>query len=174
MFQNTTLAVPTITDRPLALQDYVAQLIADMEGNLQSLESSNAVAVTNFVFANSNYQTTNDLGHFLANACMQELHRQGITTLDYKVTDFIRVTPEGDFSLSRDHLEIKDEANIDYVLVGTMTDAKTGYILHARIVDVANKTILAAAQTLIPSKLVNMLAAEKRAEPANIVKGASE
>jgi TolB-like protein len=156
MFQNNTFNQISNNNTP-ELDDYVRELVADMAINMKSIEQTNAIAVTSFVFSNSSYESTNNLGHVLADSFMKELHQFGLTTIDFKVTDFIRITPQGDFSLSRDYLDLKDEIPADYVLVGTMTDYNKGYILQARIVNIISKEILATGQTFIPYKIVNML-----------------
>jgi TolB-like protein len=125
--------------------------------NIRSADTLGVIAVTNFVFSGSDFQSTNELGYVLADTFMMELHLLGFETLDFKVTDFIRVTSKGDFSMSRDYLELETETSFKYVLVGKLIDHKNGYIVHARIVDIKSKKVLALGQSFIPRKLVNML-----------------
>jgi len=157
MYQNNTFG-QVINNNNSGIEGHVRGLVADMAVNMRSIDPSKAIAVTSFVFSNSNYESTNKLGYMLADTFMKELHQFGFITLDFKVTDFIRITPQGDFSLSRDYLDLQGEFTVDYVLVGTMTDYKAGYILQARIVNIKNKKILATGQSFITYKLVNNLA----------------
>lgn len=156
MYQSATFAPPAKVTA-LELRDYVRELVAEMALNLRSLDSSGAIAVTNFVSSDSDFQSTNELGFAIAESFMMELHHFGFNTLDIKVTDYIRVTPQGDFAMSRDFLELKAETHVDYVLVGKITNFKTGYRVDARIVDIKSKNILATGESFIPKKLVNML-----------------
>lgn len=156
MYQSATFAAPSKTTPP-ELRDYVRDLVAEMSLNLRAVDSSKAIAVTNFAFTNLDYDSTNELGHALADTFMMELHQFGFRTLDVKVTDFIRITPQGDFAMSRDYLELKADYPVDYVLVGKITNYKKGYRVLARIVDIKSKDILAAGESFIPKKLVNML-----------------
>lgn len=173
MYQSATFT-PLVKNTNLELKDYVRELVAEMALNLHSVESSRAIAVTNFVFTNLDYQSTNELGHALADTFMMELHQFGFKTLDFKVTDFIRITPQGDFAMSRDHLELKSDIPVDYVLVGKITDYKKGYRVLARIVDIKSKNILASGESFIPKKLVNMLISEKHIQTADFaMKGSS-
>jgi TolB-like protein len=155
LFQNATFTTSSSRSNQLELQDYVRELVAEMALNMNSVDSTAAIAVTNFVFADSEYNATDDLGFTLSDAFMQELHSFGFTTLDFKVTNFIRITPQGDFALSRDYQELNKDISISYILVGTLTHVQQGYILHARIVDIESKHVLATGKTLIPQKIAS-------------------
>ena len=157
MYQSATFTPAVSKPSALGLEDYVRELVSEMTVNMRSLDSSGAIGVTNFVFTGSDYQSTNQLGYALADSFMLQLHQIGLDTLDYKVTDYIRITAQGDFAMSRDYLELNDNIPIDYVLVGTISDHQKGYIIHARIVDIKSKKILASGESFIPQKLVNML-----------------
>ena len=156
MYQSATFTPPAKSLR-LELTDYVRELVADMALNMRSIESSGTIGVTNFVFTGSDFQSSNQLGYALADTFMMQLHQLGLETIDFKVTDFIRITAQGDFAMSRDYLELDTDIPVDYVLVGTLTDYKKGYRVHARIVDIKSKKILAAGESFIPKRLVNSL-----------------
>jgi TolB-like protein len=159
MYQSATFTpAKSLT---LELEDYVRELVADMTLNMRSLESSGAIGVTNFVFTGSDYQSSNPFGDALTNTFMMQLHQLGFETLDFKVTDYIRITAQGDFAMSRDYQELDLGIPIDYVLVGTFSDHKKGYKVHARIVDIKSKKILAAGESFIPRKLVNTLLSKR-------------
>ena len=158
MFQSATFTPPvTSTASTLKLDDYVRELVSEMMFNMRSLDSSGTIGVTNFVSTGSDYQSTNQFGYTLADTFMLQLHQVGLDTLDYKVTNYIRVTPQGDFAMSRNYLELDADVPIDYVLVGTISAHKKGYTILARIVDMKSKKILASGESFIPQKLVNML-----------------
>jgi TolB-like protein len=166
MYQSATFRPPSNVMQ-LELEDYVRELVAEMSLNIRDVESTGAIAVTNFVFSDIDYQSTNQLGYALADTFMMELHRFGFKTLDFKVTDYIRITSQGDFAMSRDYLELEADIPVDYVLVGKITDYKMGYKVLARIVDIKSKAILASGESLIPKKLVNMLISEEHIQPAD-------
>ena len=160
MYQSATFTAPA-KSLTLELEDYVRELVTDMTLNMRSLESSGTIGVTNFVFTGSDYQYSHPLGDALANTFMMQLHQRGFETLDFKVTDYIRITPQGDFAMSRDYLDLGSGVSVDYVLVGTLSDHKKGYRVHARIVDIKSKKILAAGESFIPRKLLNTLLSKR-------------
>ncbi|GGD55513.1 FlgO family outer membrane protein [Lacimicrobium alkaliphilum] len=139
------------------LQDYVRETVAEMALNMKNVAPDASVAVTSFVLLDSGYQSSSLLGQQLSEAFMAELHRFGINTLDYKVSDYIRVTPQGDFILTRDYLELDEEISAKLALVGTMTKHANGILVQTRIVDIETKSILSAGTSLIPHRQVNAL-----------------
>ena len=172
MYQNTTFTAPA-KSLTLELSDYVRELVADMALNMRSLDSSGTIAVTNFVFTGSDYQSTNQFGYALADTFMMQMHQLGFETLDHKVTDYIRITDQGDFAMSRDYLELDAGISVEYVLVGTLSDHKKGYMIHARIVDIKSKKIMATGESFIPKKLVNMLLSKRYIQTNDFTEEAS-
>jgi TolB-like protein len=172
MYQSATFTPPA-KSLTLELEDYVRELVAEMALNMRSLDPSGAIGVTNFVFTRSDFQSTNQLGYAIADTFMMQLHQLGFETLDFKVTDYIRITPQGDFAMSRDYLELNTDTPVDYVLVGTLTDHKKGYRVHARIVDIRSKKILAVGESFIPRKLVNILLSKSYLPSAAFTAGTS-
>lgn len=88
---------------------------------------------------------------------MHELHKFRIPVLDFKATDYIRVTGEGDFLLSRDYLDLNSSLPIEYVLTGTMAKHQGGVLVNARILGIESRAVVASAQTLIPFYVVDAL-----------------
>ena len=88
---------------------------------------------------------------------MHEIHQFGIPVVDYKVTDFIRITNEGDFIFSRDVNELSDQVAIDYILSGTIVRHQAGYLINARIIGLQSKAIVASAQGFIPNDVAKAL-----------------
>lgn len=172
MYQNATFTPPAPAALPLGFKDYVRELAADLTTNMRSVESSNTIVVTNFVVSDSDFQSTNQLGNVLADTFMMELHQLGFETLDVKVTDYVRVTEQGDFGMSRDYQELKEDIAISYMLVGKFTEHEKGYIVHARIVDIKTKKILAAGESFIPRKLVKKLLSKRFIQSTNSISGA--
>lgn len=134
---------------------YVKGLMYRLLDNIYGVSDETPVAVTSFVNTDSDFQDTNILGNQLAESFIHEAHNSGLSVVDYKTTDYIRVTPQGDFVFSRDYTELGESAPIIYVLSGTMTQDKDGYLINARIVEVQSKVVAATAQSHIPQYIVD-------------------
>lgn len=137
--------------------DYVQNMTQDLISNMEYLTDKTPVGVTNFALIDSDLQKTNLLGYQLSESFMHELHKFRIPVIDFKATDYIRVTGEGDFLLTRDFLELTDTAPIQYILTGTLTKHQGGYLVNARILGLQSKAVVASAQMLMPFYVVEAL-----------------
>ncbi|MCV2883084.1 FlgO family outer membrane protein [Aestuariibacter sp. AA17] len=137
--------------------DYVQNMTQDLIGNMAFVSQNTPIGVTHFALIDSDLQKTNVLGFQLAESFIHELHKFRIPVIDYKATDYIRVTPVGDFFLSRDFLELSNNEPINYILTGTMTRHQGGYLINARVLGLKNKAVVASAQMLVPFYVVDAL-----------------
>jgi TolB-like protein len=137
--------------------DYVQSMAQDLISNMEYMSDKTPVGVTHFALIDSDLQHTNLLGQQLAESFVHELHKFRIPVIDFKATEYIRVTPQGDFLLSRDFLELKNRLPMDYILTGTLTKHQGGYLVNARILGLKSKAVVATAQSLIPFYVVDAL-----------------
>ncbi|KXI27662.1 FlgO family outer membrane protein [Paraglaciecola hydrolytica] len=138
---------------------YVRGLMQDLVSNLQYVNATTPVAVVSFVMLDSDYSQANLLGNQIAESLIHEIHKFGIPVIDFKTTDFIRVTPQGDFAFTRDYEEVNPSMPARYIVGGTMVKLQGGYLVNARIVGIESKAVVASAQSFIPSKVTDALIA---------------
>jgi TolB-like protein len=136
---------------------YVRGLMQQLVGNMQYVNTSTPVAITSFVMLDSDYQRSDILGKQIAESFIHEVHKFGIPVLDFKTTEYIRVTPQGDFILSKDYLELEGDLPIKYVVAGTMTQQLNGMLINARVIGLESKAVVASAQGFLPTAIVNGL-----------------
>ena len=137
--------------------DYVQNMAQDLVANMEYLTDKTPIGVTNFALIDSDLQKTNLLGYQLAESFIHEMHKFRIPVIDFKATDYIRVTDHGDFFLTRDFLELTERAPIEYILTGTLTKYQGGYLVNARILGLHSKAVVASAQMLMPFYVVEAL-----------------
>lgn len=152
------------------INDYVRGMMQDLVANLQYVNQSTPMAVTSFVNLQSDFATSNVVGNQLAESFVHEVHKFGIPVVDYKATDFIRVTPQGDFILSRDFSELKANLPIKYVLTGTLVEQQDGMLVNARIVGISSKAVVASAQGFLPAQIVDALLNQSIIDNIQLVK----
>ncbi len=145
--------------RPLTkhIGDYVKNMTQDLISNMEYVNNKTPVGVTDFALLDSDLQQTNLLGQQMAESFMHELHKFRIPVLDFKSTDYIRITEHGDFVLSRDYLELSSSLPLQYVLTGTMAKHQGGVMVNARIVGLESHAVVATAQMLIPFYVADAL-----------------
>ncbi|WP_337880662.1 FlgO family outer membrane protein [Rheinheimera sp.] len=136
---------------------YVQGMTHDLIANMDLSRQQSVIGVTSFVFLDSPLDRTDLLGNQLAESFMHEVHLFGLPVVDFKTTDYIRVTPQGDFTYSRDFLELQQEQPIEYVLGGTMVQHQGGVLVNARLVSVGSKKVIATAQSFIPAAVRDAL-----------------
>lgn len=139
------------------INHYVRGIMQGLLSNLQYVGAATPIAVADFVYLGSDYNSSDIVGRQIAEAFSHEVHKLGIPIVDYKLTDYIRVTPDGDFALSKDYLELSGDLPIRYILTGTMVKDRNTTIVNARIVGVKSKAIVASAQGVIPRTITNDL-----------------
>ncbi|MDX1677663.1 FlgO family outer membrane protein [Arsukibacterium sp.] len=138
----------------LTVNDYVRNLVHELMALQQQLDSDSQVGVTDFSYVDSALDQGSVFSNHLSEAMIYDLHKFGVPVLDYKVTDYIRVTETGDFVLSRNYEELSDEVAIRYVVTGTLTTHQQGVLVNARLVQIDNKRVVSAARTFIPRHIV--------------------
>ncbi|MDC8830633.1 FlgO family outer membrane protein [Alteromonas gilva] len=149
----------TYKGRPLSkhVGDYVKVLTQDLVANMEVVNNQTPVGVTHFALLDSALNKTNLLGQQMAESFVHELHKFRIPVIDFKATDFIRVTPEGDFLLTRDYLELETNLPLEFVLTGTMARHQGGVMVNARIIGIESHSVVASAQMLIPYYVADAL-----------------
>lgn len=142
------------------INHYVRSIMQDLANNLQYVNQKTPLAVTSFVFLDGDYTQASLVGNQLAEGFIYELHKFGIPVVDFKTTDYVRVTEQGDFIFSRDYLELSQNHNFNYVLGGTLVHHQGGILVNARIVGVKSKAVVGSAQGFIPQSVVDALHGE--------------
>lgn len=156
---NSSQATDAYTARPLVrhIGDYVNNMAQDLVSNMAYVTERTPVAITTFSMVDSDLIETNILGHQMAQSFIHEFHKFRIPVVEFKNTQFIRVTEQGDFVLSRDFLELNNATPIQYVLTGTMTKHRGGFLINARLIGMKSNVVVASAQNFIPHYVVDAL-----------------
>lgn len=135
----------------------VRGMMQELVGNLEYVNSTTPMAVSSFVFLDGSYEQSDIVGKQLAESFVHEVHKYGIPVVDFKSTDYIRVTQNGDFVLSKDFLDLDGDLPIKYVLTGTLVKQPSGYLVNARIIGMKSKAVVATAQGKLPRSVINSL-----------------
>jgi len=145
--------------RPLTkhIGDYVKNMTQDLIANMEYVNEKTPIGITHFALLDTDLQQTDLLGRQMAESFLHELHKFRVPVIDFKATEYIRITEAGDFVLSRDYLELSSSLPIEYVLTGTMTKHQGGVLVNARILGMESRAVVASAQMLVPFYVVDAL-----------------
>lgn len=145
----------------VTLDHYARNLVHELMANHHRVEEQAMVAVTDLAFVETDLQQGSVFSNHLSEAIIYDLHLFGVPVLDFKVTDYIRVTDKGDFVLSRDFSELSAELPIKYVVTGTITTHQAGVMLNARLIQIDSKRVISAARTFVPAAVYNAILQQK-------------
>jgi TolB-like protein len=146
---------------PNNINFYMRGLMQDLVSNLQYVNERTPIAVTSFVFLDSDLERTSLLGNQMSESLIHEIHKVGIPVLDFKVTDSLRITQEGDFISSRDFKYLNTNIPIQYIVTGNLVKHQGGYLVNARVVGISSKAVVASAQSFIPAHVAKALLSSK-------------
>lgn len=153
------------------INHYVQGMMHDLIAGITLQNPNMIVGVTSFVYLDGPYDQTDLIGNQLSESFMHEVHQFGLNVVDFKTTDYIRVTPQGDFVFSRDFMELREEQPIEVILGGTMVKHQGGMLVNARIVGVSSKKVMATAQGFIPAAVVQHLHSSQNAGSLRLKQG---
>lgn len=155
----------------LAISDYVEKMAVKLIKNMRYVTHKTPVAVASFVPVDSNLEETTLVGLHLAENFMHQAQELGLSVIDYKSTGTIRVTEDGDFAFSRDIDELRHWHPIEYVLTGTYTRKENGIEVHARVVGIESRALVASTQGFIPYSVSEQLVPYKKKDGIKLIKG---
>lgn len=129
----------------------VQNMLTQMEFNNQEVSGATRIAVTSFSDLNT-LAKTDSLGRQLSETFSHELHQRGFSVVEHKATGTIKVTPQGDFALSRNLDDLSRNLVVEYVLSGTISQQYNGLVINARLINLSSKLVAASAQGFIPAE----------------------
>ena len=164
--QDSTEPLPMLT-----INEYARALVHELMSNHRAADDNGLVGVTDFAYVDTALDQGSVLSNHLSEAIMYDLHKFGVAVLDFKVTDYIRVTPGGDFALSRDFTELSAELPIRFVVTGTMTSHELGILINARLIRIDNKQVISAARTFMPKQVANAIISRSGSDRLQLKQG---
>lgn len=146
------------------IRSYAHQLSQQLMNSGTYVRGGERVMITTPAWLEGDLTQADLLALQLQEGLMAELHRAHLHVLEFKMTDGIRVTPTGDFPLSRNYLELRELQRADYVLAATAVNRHDGVIINARLIEFRTQIVAATAEVTIPRSLVEQLRHEQGIE----------
>ena len=85
---------------------------------------------------------------------MQTLYTQvGASVIEFKASEHINIADNQDIMLSRKQSNLANKLAINYFLTGTISQVENGFIVNARLIDLADKRVVSAATEIFPANL---------------------
>lgn len=141
----------------VSVSGYSTQLANQILSTVRGVYSGDRVVVTSPVWLESGMTESSLLGLQLQQDLSAELHAMALNVVEYKLTDGIRVTPNGDFALSTNYLELRELQAADFILVGTLVNRDTSLLVSLRLLNFTTQVVVATAQVAIPHEVADEL-----------------
>lgn len=134
------------------------ELFENFEAKYDSAHNYSYVVATFVPVAQLQYQPNQQhplmlLGHQLEQGMITEASRRGYIPQDFKVTNDIIIEKHADRVLSRNVDDLSASRRVDFYISGTVVEQASGAIVNARIIQVDNKAVVAAATKFFPENL---------------------
>lgn len=140
-----------------SLQGYAAQLSMELLKNSSGLYPSDTIGVASFVMLDDSLKTYSVVGNQLAEYFISEIQQIGMPVIDFKTSNSVNVSSNGDFVFSRDGQQLARELKMSHVLSGTLIEKPNGTHINARIVSLQSKRIVSTASITVPRFITNGL-----------------
>ncbi|WP_298768812.1 FlgO family outer membrane protein [uncultured Shewanella sp.] len=122
-----------------------ASLLDELVAFNQGLAETQLIVVATPVLL-SELTKTNAVGLVLQSSLMTGLQQRAFTVIDANMSPKLKVTPTGDFMLSRDWKQLSSSLMVDHALVSTMSVTPKGLILNTRLLNIASGRLTSSAQ----------------------------
>ncbi|ART79761.1 hypothetical protein CBP12_06010 [Oceanisphaera avium] len=157
-------AGPSLVGGQTQLQQHMSALAYRLVSSGHQLNAGSGIAVSGFV-DQEDYKTQSEFGRLLSETMMFQLNQYGLRVVDFKTLPFIRITPEGDLSTSRDYRQLSSRIGAQYLVHGTISDTSGGKLVNARLISMGDNSVIGSAQQFIPQYLVASLVKAQGPEP---------
>lgn len=154
----------TQTSQIQDIRGYASALSTQLMSSGTYVRGGQRVMVTTPAWLESNLNHSSLIALQLQESLMAELHKAHLHVVEFKLTDGVRVTPNGDFPLSRNHRELRETQPADYVLTATAVEQADGVIINARLVEFGSQLVAATAEVTIPRSIVEQLRSQQGVE----------
>lgn len=148
------------------LHQQVKEMAADLFASLHDIDPENGdlaegVIVCTFVDLKK-LSRTSSFGRYVAEQLMGELQQRGYTVVELRKSNSVLIQEKrGEYGLSRDPAQIREDIAAGTMLTGTYTVTGDQIMVHAKIIDNRSAILLASATAIVPkSSLANLLLAD--------------
>ncbi|MGL4448088.1 MAG: FlgO family outer membrane protein [Shewanella sp.] len=143
---------------PTSVINHLSQrIVTELVKQNDALRSDQPIVVATPVLV-GDMNSTNALAQQLQQGLMTSLHSFQFNVVDLNLAEGLRVTPQGDFVLTRDWQKLSTTLPVEHLLVSTMSMTTTGMAINSRIVNINNNRVVSASQTYVTQQaLANYL-----------------
>lgn len=143
-------------DLTLAVREMARELVANLaDPDPESGDLAEGLIVCTFVDLKK-LTRTSSFGRYLAEQLMGELQKDRYTVVEIRKSNDVHIQEKyGEYGLSRNPGQIRQELSVGAMLTGTYTPAADQIIVNARIMDNRDATVLSSATRVFPRSVLS-------------------
>ena len=146
LFSSTSTSFSSLDS---AISEISNQLLVNIPSSMQK---NNKLVITTFVDLNE-FTQTSSFGRALSEGLINELHTRKFKLLDFRAMETISVNKNGEFSLTRDVLKLRDEMPEALIVVGTYTLYENNLIaINTRIINNFTSDVISTSKIVYEYK----------------------
>ncbi len=148
-----------IPSNGILIHQNVTNLANNLFLNARGINTSQSVAVGTFLPINLNKNPKLAAQHYIGLQIQESFitlaAQAGLNVVEFKAASAIKITPNADVMLSRDTNILAPSIQAKYFLTGTYSEHDNKLVVNARIIELAEQKIIAAATGYIPMPSLN-------------------
>jgi TolB-like protein len=143
----------------ILIHQNVTRLANNLFRNAKNIKTSQSIAVGTFLPINLNNNPNLAAQHYIGLQIQESFitlaAQAGLNVVEFKTASAIKITPNADVMLSRDTSMLTSSIQAKYFLTGTYSEHDNKLVVNARIIELAEQKIIAAATGSIPMPSLN-------------------
>lgn len=161
--QNTSAANDTVSltangEPAMNIHQHITRLGNKLFSSSKSIELDQQVAVGTFLPINqiggSELPVENVLGQQIQESFVTVGTQAGLRIVEFKTMPAIKFQDGYDLMLSRNIAELNASVDAKYYITGTFAEQTDSFVINARIIDLTNQSVVAAATDFIPTNVM--------------------
>jgi TolB-like protein len=145
----------------------IAELAVQLESHNGRKQANATYLIGSFTHLN-NLAETSPLGRLIGESLIHELQVRGWRIFEPRLMQNFMINRDGEFVLSRDVKNLKDQFGVTAVVTGTFMLAQDQVWINARVIDSQSGLVLSTGQAKVPASWVeDQLASTAKVATAN-------
>lgn len=136
------------------INEYTEQMVHVLFKKVSEKNIEKPIAVPPFISISSTPGTNQELNVSVAEAFIVEMQNIGLPVAEFILTNSTEHEQTNFLSYIE---ELAGSQHFGYVLKGTMRERKHGTMVHAKIINVETKKVIASTSKILPNYLVSLL-----------------
>jgi hypothetical protein len=139
------------------LQDYAAQLMMQLQQQIQLMQPHSTIALGAFVDAATQLDSVHPINVLWLEQLLVQGQRLGWQLVDLDVRQHPKIHSDGRVFFRQDSEFTQVDAQFTHILSGTIAMRSNGLMIHARLVERESRQVRSAGSVLVPNFIIDQV-----------------